>query len=532
MKLGQKLILAPVITASVLLTAGQIDGWFLRQTNAKTVAKLQSDIQAFQTLSNVQAQVSSSHVDVYRTMNIIGSLDIAVLQAKMAQINQQTVGMKKVLDTLAAEQAEGAPVVGMLRQASTQLDAFQKHATNALDVGSGSIIAGGKALKEADDAYAGLAQQLVLSVNALRAKSDTLVTEGRAASTRLHWLLASLSLLAALVVVGLSWRMLREVAKGLSQAAGFAQQVAGGNLAATAHTTRKDEIGDLFASMNGMKESLVSTVGQVRGAAESIHTAASEIASGNLDLSNRTEKTASNLQQAASSMAQLTSTVRQSAESARQANQLAAGATEIALRGGQVVGQVVTTMSEINHSSQKISDIIGVIDGIAFQTNILALNAAVEAARAGEQGRGFAVVASEVRSLAGRSAQAAKEIKVLIDTSVEKVAVGGRLVTAAGQTMTEIVESVQRVSDIIGEISSASHLQSDGIGNIHASVNQLDQMTQQNAALVEQSAAAAQSLKEQATRLTEVIDVFHLDDQATGRLGATPSALLAAPRPD
>ena len=260
-----------------------------------------------------------------------------------------------------------------------------------------------------------------------------------------------------------------------------------------------------------MKDSLLQTVTQVRSATDSINTASSEIASGNQDLSARTEQAASNLEETAASMEELTSTVRNSADAARQANQLAATASEIAVRGGQVVGEVVTTMEAINHSSKKISDIIGVIDGIAFQTNILALNAAVEAARAGEQGRGFAVVAGEVRNLAQRSAEAAKEIKGLIGTSVDKVEAGSRLVADAGQTMSEIVGSVQRVSDIIGEITAAAGEQSDGIGQVNVAVNQLDQMTQQNAALVEESAAAAESLKDQANRLAQVIQIFKLD---------------------
>ena len=249
-------------------------------------------------------------------------------------------------------------------------------------------------------------------------------------------------------------------------------------------------------------------VSAVRGSTTNIETACSEIATGNQDLSVRTEQTASNLQRTASSMEALTSTVKQSADAAHQANQLAASAAEVAARGGAVVSQVVATMDEINHSSKKIADIIGVIDGIAFQTNILALNAAVEAARAGEQGRGFAVVASEVRSLAGRSAEAAKEIKALISASVEKVDSGSRLVHNAGNTMTEIVYSVKRVSDIIGDITAASAEQSDGIAEVNHAIAQLDQMTQQNAALVEQSAAAAESLRDQAQRLVGAVEVF------------------------
>jgi methyl-accepting chemotaxis protein len=264
-------------------------------------------------------------------------------------------------------------------------------------------------------------------------------------------------------------------------------------------------------------ERIGSAMAQVQGSASNIQVASSEIATGNQDLSTRTEQTASNLQQAASSMEQLTGTVKQSADSARHANQLAASAAEVAARGGSVVAQVVATMDEINTSSKKISDIIGVIDGIAFQTNILALNAAVEAARAGEQGRGFAVVASEVRSLAQRSAEAAKEIKGLIGASVDRVESGSKLVADAGSTMSEIVASVQRVSDIIGEITAASAEQSDGISQVNTSVTQLDQMTQQNAALVEQSAAAAESLRDQAEKLAGVVGSFRLAPDALSR---------------
>jgi methyl-accepting chemotaxis protein len=322
--------------------------------------------------------------------------------------------------------------------------------------------------------------------------------------------------LAVLVVIGtVGWLVSRSVIKQLggepSEALAIMHEVSSGNLAVNIPAA---PAGSLVAGLQTMIQSVRATIVQVRASTDSISTASNEIAIGNQDLSARTEQTASNLQQAASSMEQLTGTVKQSADSARQANQLAASAAEVAARGGNVVSQVVTTMDEINASSKKISDIIGVIDGIAFQTNILALNAAVEAARAGEQGRGFAVVASEVRSLAGRSAEAAKEIKSLIATSVDRVEAGSRLVADAGATMTEIVGSVQRVSDIIGEITAASAEQSEGIGQINVAVVQLDQMTQQNAALVEESAAAAESLKQQAGTLAKAVGTFRLSADA------------------
>jgi methyl-accepting chemotaxis protein len=298
-------------------------------------------------------------------------------------------------------------------------------------------------------------------------------------------------------------RRLQEVERGLGC-------IAEGDLNFHLDRSRQDEIGRLIDAVRHTRDSLGRMVTQVRQTADSIQVASTEVASGNADLSHRTEQTAGNLQKAASSMEELTATVGQTAESARTANQLASSAAEVAQRGGTVVAQVVTTMDEIHASSKKIADIIGVIDGIAFQTNILALNAAVEAARAGEQGRGFAVVASEVRSLAQRSAAAAREIKSLIGASVEKVGEGSRLVGDAGSTMSEIVSSVQRVSDIIGEITMATREQSSGLGQVNGAVVELDQMTQQNAALVEQSAAAAESLKDQAQRLAGVVSTFRL----------------------
>ncbi|MBV8503729.1 MAG: hypothetical protein JO006_18670 [Paucibacter sp.] len=308
----------------------------------------------------------------------------------------------------------------------------------------------------------------------------------------------------------LAVRMAQSVVEPVSTATEFAERIADGDLRAAPRSGGHDEAAEMMASLARMQSSLADVVGQVLQSAESIQVASTEVASGNLDLSNRTEQTASNLQQTASSMNTLTTTVNQSAEAAGTAKQLAGSAADAAGRGGDVVSRVVSTMGEINQSSKKIADIIATIDGIAFQTNILALNAAVEAARAGEQGRGFAVVAGEVRSLAQRSAEAAREIKSLITASVDRVETGTQLVNDAGATMGEIVASVQRVTDIIGEISAASTEQSSGIGAVNGAVGELDQMTQQNAALVEQSAAAAQSLREQAQKLSSLMSRFRV----------------------
>ncbi|MBP7665274.1 MAG: MCP four helix bundle domain-containing protein [Burkholderiaceae bacterium] len=311
------------------------------------------------------------------------------------------------------------------------------------------------------------------------------------------------SALATMVVRGL----VRELGAEPDEVKRVAAAIAAGDLS-VAVAVRSGDHSSVMAAMRSMRESLATVVSEVRRGSDSIATGSSQIATGNADLSQRTEEQASNLQQTAASMEELTSTVKNNAETASQANQLAHGASEAAARGGDVVGQVVATMQDIAASSRKIADIIGVIDGIAFQTNILALNAAVEAARAGEQGRGFAVVASEVRSLAQRSAQAAREIKGLISSSGEKVELGARQAHDAGSSMAEIVRQVQQVSQLIGEISQATAEQSRGIGQVGDAVGQLDQVTQQNAALVEESAAAAESLRQQAGRLIEVVGGF------------------------
>ncbi len=341
--------------------------------------------------------------------------------------------------------------------------------------------------------------------------------------------------LAALLAGVLGWFITRRLVASLgaepavlSQAA---QRVAEGDLSPV-QGAASASAGSVLASMSRMQQQLVELIGKVRACAESIATASAQIAQGNNDLSARTEEQASALEQTAASMEELSSTVKQNADNARQANQLAQNASAVADQGGTVVSQVVETMKEINGSSRKIADIIGVIDGIAFQTNILALNAAVEAARAGEQGRGFAVVASEVRNLAGRSANAAKEIKSLIGASVERVEQGSVLVDQAGATMAEVVSSIQRVTDIMGEISAASVEQSAGVGQVGEAVTQMDKATQQNAALVEESAAAAESMKSQAQQLVEAVAVFKVDPSAVAatRRGQPPVVERRGPR--
>ena len=358
---------------------------------------------------------------------------------------------------------------------------------------------------------------------------DESVIEGQNTTNSAIALMLELSGVAIILCVIAAWLVTRSITRPLNEAVNVASAVAQGDLTVQIADTSKDDTGMLLASLKTMNQNLHRIVSEVRTGTDTINTASSEIATGNLDLSSRTEEQAGALEETASAMEELTSTVKQNADNARQANQLAATASEVAVQGGSVVGQVVQTMGEINDASRKIVDIISVIDGIAFQTNILALNAAVEAARAGEQGRGFAVVASEVRTLAQRSASAAKEIKALIDDSVARVDNGSRLVEQAGSTMSEVVASVRRVTDVVAEISAASHEQSDGIEQINQAIVQMDEVTQQNAALVEQAAAAAQSLQEQSVRLSETVGVFKLSSNDAPRAQATRKPL--APRP-
>jgi methyl-accepting chemotaxis protein len=346
-------------------------------------------------------------------------------------------------------------------------------------------------------------------------------------------LLIMLGLAAIVMGVFAAWWITRTITQPINEALKVAETVSSGDLTSDIQVNSNDETGQLMHALKTMNTNLVNIVGQVRNGTDLIATASTEIAAGNQDLSSRTEEQASSLEETASSMEELTSTVRFNAENARQANELAINASEIASRGGSVVGEVVSTMGSINDSSRKIVDIISVIDGIAFQTNILALNAAVEAARAGEQGRGFAVVASEVRNLAQRSASAAKDIKGLIDDSVQKVQIGSELVDKAGQTMEEIVQSISRVTQIMTQISNASEEQSIGIAQVNDAITQMDQVTQQNAALVEEAAAAAESMQEQSAKLADVVSVFKLDTSyasSAPALSRAPARAAALPR--
>ncbi|WP_194712603.1 methyl-accepting chemotaxis protein [Noviherbaspirillum soli] len=391
-------------------------------------------------------------------------------------------------------------------------------------------------LKEARPAFVEWLARINKFIDLQEKMNQTVSSEARGLASGFQTLMLIITVAAVAIGVGIAGFIVRGILKSLggepSQASALAKSIAAGDLAVPIHT-RKDDRSSVLYAMKEMRDSLVQIVAQVRGGTETIATASAEIAIGNQDLSARTQQQAGALEQTTSSVGELTATVKQNANNARQANELAVAASQVAIKGGEVVSQVVTTMDSINESSRKVVDIISVIDGIAFQTNILALNAAVEAARAGEQGRGFAVVASEVRTLAQRSAAAAKEIKSLIGDSVEKVDTGSRLVNDAGATMQDIVVSVKRVTDIMAEISAASAEQTAGIELINAAVTQMDQVTQQNAALVEEAAAASESMQEQAASLAQVVSVFkvsNMDTQGASALAvAKAQSRMAAP---
>ncbi len=471
---------------------------------------MEHSIKEVQNLGDVN--VALGRVRVHEKAMIIDYQDgLAVLkhrEAWLAEIKQVNSALSSLLE---GEEDEDNPLA---RAAAKDLEAYAKATQVVLEkMQNGEYDDVRVADKALDDA-----KHLVNKVGSNLTAIAKIVNEEAAANQagfdaqmkQTLWTFLAAMGLVIVVVVPLTLMNSRSITTPSSHAREVAMAIADGNLTAEIHTEGKDETADLLRALAHMQKELGSVVGDVRRASESIHVASSEVASGNADLSHRTETTASSLQQTASSMEQLTSSVRHSAEAAVHADQLASSASSVAERGGQVVHQVVQTMGDIHTASRKIADIIGVIDGIAFQTNILALNAAVEAARAGEQGRGFAVVASEVRSLAGRSAAAAREIKTLIQASVERIDGGTRLVQDAGTTMTDIVQSVQRVTETIQGITQATAQQSDGISQVNGAVSHLDQMTQQNAALVEQSAAAAESLRDQAERLNAVVARFRV----------------------
>jgi methyl-accepting chemotaxis protein len=506
----------------VFATAGA--AWWSIGRLAQATADITQVGSALQSQQEADMMHDAIRGDVLAMLLAVAKSDTAAAEAVVKDQQDHLAQFHAALDALHAMPLK-PELLAAAKAVGPALKGYEEQSKKLMDIGMSGREPTKEELAAFQSVFGEVEEAMGSLSNLIESQGDVYLNAANDGTAFARYLMLGVVALATLLLLVVSTLAARGIAGPVGQALGVAEAVAQGDLTVQIKVTSVDETGQLLQALVKMRDSLSHTVSQVRSATDSINTASSEIASGNQDLSARTEQAASNLEETAASMEELTSTVSQSADAARQANQLAASASEVAVRGGQVVSQVVSTMEEINHSSKKISDIIGVIDGIAFQTNILALNAAVEAARAGEQGRGFAVVASEVRSLAQRSAEAAKEIKGLIGTSVDKVETGSRLVADAGQTMSEIVGSVQRVSDIIGEITSASSEQSNGIAQVNTAVSQLDQMTQQNAALVEQSAAAAESLKDQATRLAQVVQVFRLGNAKAIPLNRNAAAI-------
>jgi methyl-accepting chemotaxis protein len=460
--------------------------------------KIVSDMYAVNIVDGANKVAAGMYEPKAALIQVTQSTGTIAEQWKAYMATELTAEETQKAATVLALMAKAAPVVATLQ---TALEAGDKEKV-------GTLI---RPIYEAVDPLTNAVGALVdIQLSEAKAEYD------RATAGYQHTIVLFSVIVVLAIAIGsvLAWTLVRAISRPLNQAVDVAREVASGNLTQPIHAHGKTETALLLGALRDMQDSLVNVVSTVRQGSEGVANASSEIALGNHDLSARTEQQASALEETAASMEELSATVKQNADAAKQANQLAMNASTVAIQGGAVVGKVVETMKGINESSRKIADIIGVIDGIAFQTNILALNAAVEAARAGEQGRGFAVVASEVRSLAGRSAEAAKEIKNLIGTSVERVEQGTSLVDQAGTTMTEVVSSIQRVTDIMAEISAASGEQAMGVGQVGEAVVQMDQATQQNAALVEQMAAAASSLKALAGEQVQAVSVFKLPGNA------------------
>jgi methyl-accepting chemotaxis protein len=435
--------------------------------------------------------------------------DAERLKAAGSGLKEHAETLHEALAALAAKQLT-AETVAALEAAKPVVAQYLAAADATVKSAEADPQAARTAVNTLQARFEDLEKMLGALSESVEANATALTAQATAEATQARWLISLTLALSATGIVAAAALLARRMAAPMAHAVGVADQIAQGDLSGHIDATGNDETVQLLQAMSRMQTSFGRIVAEVKANASEVATASSQIAQGNNDLSQRTEQQASALQQTASTMEQFSATVRNNTDNARQANQLALGASTIAKQGGEVVGQVVHTMRGINDSSKKIADIIAVIDGIAFQTNILALNAAVEAARAGEQGRGFAVVASEVRLLAQRSADAAREIKSLITRSVEQVEQGTHLVDQAGHTMEEIVGAIRRVTDIVGEISSASVEQSSGVAQIGEAVTQMDHTTQQNAALVEQSAAAAENLRQQAHQLVTAVDVFRL----------------------
>ncbi len=526
MKTVHKMLLAPMVAIALMIVVVGVAFWAMHQQRLTQEQLVDRHLLARASLSEVNYQLAATRGEVYRLFTMMGSFDARRIEQERTGLRNRLLATAALLGTIDAGQ--DAEIARPIAQGALDINRYAKKADDAIDLAIGDVNTGIAALMSADDQYGTAIQAVNAAATVINERVAGLTGYAQRTARLSQWLIACALALAVGAALTVAIVTARGMARDLHAAARVAAKLADGNLDARFAVDSADELGDLSHSLDQMRQAFARMIGDIRNSSESVSVASTQIAQGNADLSSRTEKQASNLQQTAASMEQLSSTVKNNADTARQANQLAASASQVAARGGEAVGQVISTMGQIQSASRKIAEIIGVIDGIAFQTNILALNAAVEAARAGEQGRGFAVVAGEVRNLAQRSALAAREIKQLISDSVQKVDSGSLQVTEAGQTMQDIVAQVRRVADLIGEITSATLEQDAGIGQVNAAVTQLDRMTQQNAALVEQSTAAAASLKEQAARLAQAVAIFKLGQRQTAEAIAQAQASAQA----
>ncbi|WP_455555850.1 methyl-accepting chemotaxis protein [Comamonas sp.] len=537
MRMTTKLGLGFALVTFLTLALGSVSLWQMRQMNASTQVVVQHSLPSVSDVNNLRTLWNRFRRAEAGILNVNSVAEVEGYVSQMAQISTQIHDHEKSYEALELSEEEQTLFVQYRNVREQYLQGHQQFLQLARDKDY-SQLDGDLLLGDAvTNFYMGMAEpqfaQLVetLSELAKLGHEYAALAEQKASQSfqfATLWVVAGM-VLSTLVAVVWGFLVSRAVTVPVAQAMRAARSISEGDLTQDIPQAGRDEMGKLLQELSAMRGNLERVVSQVRHTADGVAISSEQIALGNTDLSSRTEEQASALQETAASMEQMASTVRHNAESALQANQLAINASNVAVRGGEVVGQVVTTMKDIDASSQKIADIIGIIDGIAFQTNILALNAAVEAARAGEQGRGFAVVAGEVRALAGRSAEAAKQIKQLIGESVQRVGQGTALVAQAGSTMEEVVAAIRHVSDLVGEISAASKEQSQGVTQVSEAIAQMDQTTQQNAALVEQSAAAAEGLKRQAKDLVDTVASFKVK-QALG-LNLTKDASVASSSP-
>jgi methyl-accepting chemotaxis protein len=523
-KLSAKLMIAPLVAIGFLVALA-LAGYYaltLQQTAADSF--YQGTFSRYESATDTETAVGKVHAGIYRLLNISDSIGAERAAKEAAGYKKQLAAAEASFKKLAGGSAEQQKQV---LAAGAKLSEYIKAADLAIELGSVDVNTGTAAMQTADQAYQEMAKILSAVVESERRMAQE-TFESTRESYRAAWITMLALALAAIVVSLLAATVQsRSIVSRLRMAMAAAEAIARGDLTRKVSADSRDEVGQMLAALANSTEQLAKLVGSVRQITESVSAASGEIARGNQNLSERTEQQASSLEQTAASLEELTTTVRQNVDSARQATQLASAASGAAGKGGQVVGKVVETMDGITGSSKKISEITAVIDSIAFQTNLLALNAAVEAARAGEQGRGFAVVASEVRNLAQRSAAAAKEIKSLIEESVQRVESGSQLVGEAGAAMREIVGAVKQVTEIIGTIASASQEQSGGIDQVNQAMSQIDGVTQQNAALVEEAAAAAASLQDQASQLISAVVAFKIDDGRAGPVAEAAAEVAA-----